>query len=171
LLIGILGLLTALVTNLDKIQELVDSFRSPTEPVISGEWTGVFKEYWPETPDSLHGATETITFTCDKHNKVAAKIGTPVGEKRHWKAVGEIVGSQNNRMFVMYYVSTDPERPMSNGAYVLNYDVTKNSYFGYRMGYDKDLKKIVAFPYILTLENSATAQESYKDYLNKPALY
>jgi hypothetical protein len=147
--IGALGLLTAIVTNLGSINQLISEWTgvkvSASSP-IDGEWLGVYREY-AESPNSIVNSQENLKFEGDI-GKLKGHIVTDIAPSRKWTIN---FASYDNHILVYEYRG-DTERPDTGGAYVLYGDASPQEakLRGYLVGYDHELHSLVTCPYVLS---------------------
>lgn len=163
LALGIIGLFTALVTNLDRVADLWRSVTGTSvASEIEGNWMAILREYSPDDP--LGG--ETISKELIKLNTRGSNIwGDDHNEdnSRTWN----VSGFYKNSILVLNYVDQNAASK-SIGSYVLEANPNGKTFKGYWLGYDRDLGKLVACAYIMTKENANMVKDLHKEFLGRP---
>lgn len=159
---GIIGLLTVVVTNIDKLMDAYRYFVSDNTEAkrAEGSWLGIFKEYDPKKDYVV--STEAVNLTAGlKGISGTVDVQNPV--KHH-----EIKGNAKNGFLTVVYEDSIGNR---SGAvvYVLRGDAQSGTLVGFWTGYDPDKDSIMSCPYVLTrLRDTDEAKKRFRDYLQKP---
>jgi hypothetical protein len=165
LLVGVLGFATAIITNARHIRELYEALTAAQSSMVPGTWTGIYREYCEKSQTEVI-ATETVKLIL-RGRTLSGTISTSENKIRDWKVSGDVF--PDDAAMTISYVTENPKR-QSIGTYVLVYDDTHRSFLGYWMGFDPELKRIVAFPYILTKEDAREAKPKHKAFLDSSCL-
>lgn len=166
LIIGIVGLLAAIIPNLDKIEDFWRTIRGQDENHISGKWNGVFREYWTQDGKE-HTSSAEFDITCH-HGQITGKSDSTNGKRRHWKVTGQDVTIGGTRFVILNYISTDPPDRASVGSWALQYFPDRDVFAGSHVGFDPEQKKFVSYPHILTRLDPVDAEKQFSDLLQSP---
>jgi hypothetical protein len=164
LVIGIVGLLAAIIPNFDKIDDLWKTIRGEDENHISGKWNGVFREFWTQDGKE-HTSSVEFDITC-RHGQITGKSDSTNGKRRHWKITGQDLTVGGIRFVILNYTSTDPPDRASVGSWVLQYLPNRDVFAGSHIGFDPEQKKFVSYPHILTKLDPVDAEKQFSDLLN-----
>jgi hypothetical protein len=120
LLVGILGFATAVITNSTQLQNLVEALNYTDTSGISGEWTGVFREFRVESGrDEIAG--ERVILQA-KQGILTGTITTSEGRQRDWAVNGRFLQAihpsthKEGKFINLTYTSTRPNRNQSIGS-------------------------------------------------------
>jgi len=163
LIIGILGFLTAIITNIDKISDFWNSTFTQTDHQITGEWNGVFREFWVQ--DGKEHVSSSRLKLISKLGNVTGTEMTTNGKPRDWKLTGQNTTLADRHFLIITYTSTNDNRP-SVGSIVFEYAKDKNSFVGYQIGLDPDQNRFTSYPYVLTKLDPVEAEKNFSDHLN-----
>lgn len=158
LITAILGLIVGLFPGFGPA--LIDAVKSRELPDFSGDWTGAFKEWCAERNcPGKAGWVENFDYLTLSQwgSRLSASIQTTAFTPREW----ETVGRYRIPVLSLTYVDKKPG-VMSVGAIVLESDQQNEKFFGYWVGYDKDLRAIVTCPYML-VRGRVGRQKIYED--------
>lgn len=162
---AIIGLITGIVTNIDRIypatREIL-GFPSREVNTLSGEWTGLFKEF--RASSGKDEISEESVHIKVRYKKV---MGT-LRAMRAFRRLRDIKGEYHHDFLVFYYFIGEPGR-VGTVATVLKGQAPGGLLKGYWLGYDPEKDKIVAAPYVLTRElDIDKAKADYKSWLEQP---
>lgn len=159
--IGVIGLFTALITNLDRVADLFhEVFDTPNVSHIGGEWMAIIREYSPK--DGKENTSKEFLDLTSRGSKILGKDRN-VDNSRRWN----LSGFYKNSVLVLNYVD-QIETSKSIGSYVAEANPDGKTFKGYWLGYDRDLKMMVACALILTKENASNVETAHRDYLERP---
>ncbi|MYM30669.1 hypothetical protein GTP58_20255 [Duganella sp. CY15W] len=163
IIIALLGVLTAIFTNVEKINDVIVSYITKSEPLIQEKWQGVAREYVAQKGREVI-SSEIVSFKLSNGNLVGSVTNTQE-QVRSWDILGrKTKNGDDDEYLILSYVGTNPGR-RSAGAYVLKYKKAKDAYFGYWLGYDPEQRQMVSFPYILSKKDAADIEKEYKEFL------
>ncbi len=161
-LAGIVGLLTVIITNIDKITDAYTYFTEVTEAKqAKGSWLGVFREY-DDTKKDYIISNESVNLNAS-HDLLSGTIDSAHPALRHH----DVKGNLRSGFVILEYREDKPPR---TGAvvYLLNGRVELGVFTGYWTGYDPDERAIMSCPYVLTRQTDpAAVHTQFKDWLNK----
>lgn len=167
--------ITAFFSNYNEIEPfLKEAFSSSGTVTVTGTWTGTYRDLGINFADGrlmsenieLHqkSGTDIIVGTAQTSESIRRKWDLKGTIYRSWQddAVGPFI--------VLSYRSADDRA--SIGSYVIEQQLEgpKNyiEYKGYWLGYDPDLKKIIACPYVLSRDPSTDeVMTRFKNWLSQ----
>ena len=128
---------------------------------LSGNWTGIFKEYRDETRKEDISA-ENVLIKEIGEKQITGTLSANTGYSR----VREFEGKSDLGFLIISYFG-DAER-IGAASYVLKGKAENGEFIGYWLGYDPEIKKLLAAPYVLTksIEISKT-KEKHQAWLNQ----
>jgi hypothetical protein len=176
-IVGILGLMTAAVTNLDKIQDLWKAIFGPKgEVAINGKWLGVYREFSTGLERSREAPASDVLHLQQRGIRINGTADTPTHKGRSWDISGlvhaEWIANREGPFLVLNYTAPKEDQRASVGSCILERtdkprpEVTE--FKGYWLGHDPEVRRIMACPYVLSNDTSEQYQKPARARSDKP---
>jgi len=120
------------------------------DPGIAGYWTGVFREYRGDK--NAEDISNEIVSIKVEGSDVVAELGGAAGKRRNRTAKGQIEGDT----LILHYFVNETSR-VGGSAFVLKGNPRTGLLKGYWLGFDPELNKLMACPYVLGREQDTGA--------------
>ena len=161
-IVALIGLLTAIVPNFDKIADFW-KVRANNDTKIAGEWSGVFREY-SKLNQKEQISSAVLNLECHDGNITGTSVSSN-GIARRWRIIGQSFTSETRQFLLLNYSSLDSKRA-SVGSWVLEYMQADDAYEGYHIGFDPEQQKLISYPHVLTRTNPENAEKKHEVFLN-----
>jgi hypothetical protein len=160
IILAVLGLLTALITNLETIGDIWEKV-SGSGFKWDGTWIGVHQYPGLEgkEKDLIHEETLNLRGT---GSKVSGNVTSATAIKCEW----DVSGIFRNEVLILTYTEKNKETKSLGAIVVQPVDIKKTTFIGFWLGVHETKNKLVACPYVLTKEDVANVKQTFDEFLH-----